>query len=275
MLTLRDDEELSADKITEQHALPADEEEQDLEVDEPGFAEDEADVRPLRGVAIAVATFIPTFLFIFVGLPYLVAPAPPNETLGGPTPGASVLPGGAPGPAGPPSHSEMLPDGSGSGAPGAVVAGVPDMPPRMPDAHVMGDRSLPGPDSARPTEPAPGPRKAVSPADQTPSATAREAIASTTNPPPVGRQILEPPRKATEARKKQALRQKGDSNAQADRLPADLIPAAAFADRGAAGRLASSIERQGYTVEIRQDGSAPRPWVVWINRQPSGDARRP
>jgi hypothetical protein len=38
--------------------------------------------------------------------------------------------------------------------------------------------------------------------------------------------------------------------------------------------LASSIEKQGYPVEIRQDGSSSRPWVVWIGAQPSGGSRR-
>ena len=54
----------------------------------------------------------------------------------------------------------------------------------------------------------------------------------------------------------------------------DWTPAAAFTDRAAANRLASSIEKQGYPVEIRQDGSSSRPWVVWIGAQPSGGSRR-
>jgi hypothetical protein len=54
----------------------------------------------------------------------------------------------------------------------------------------------------------------------------------------------------------------------------EWTPAAAFADRDAAARLASSIERQGYPVEIRQEASSTRPWVVWIGSQPSGGGRR-
>ena len=54
----------------------------------------------------------------------------------------------------------------------------------------------------------------------------------------------------------------------------DWTPAAAFADREAAARLASSIQQQGYPVEIRQDQSATRPWVVWIGAQPRGGERR-
>jgi hypothetical protein len=42
------------------------------------------------------------------------------------------------------------------------------------------------------------------------------------------------------------------------------VPAAAFADHDAARRLAASIERQGYPVEIRREKSSEQPWVVWI-----------
>jgi len=54
----------------------------------------------------------------------------------------------------------------------------------------------------------------------------------------------------------------------------EWTPAAAFADREAAGRLASSIQQQGYPVEIRQEQSSTRPWVVWISAQPRGGDRR-
>lgn len=54
----------------------------------------------------------------------------------------------------------------------------------------------------------------------------------------------------------------------------DWTPAAAFADREAAGRLASSIQQQGYPVEIRQEQSSARPWVVWIGAQPRAGERR-
>ena len=53
----------------------------------------------------------------------------------------------------------------------------------------------------------------------------------------------------------------------------DWTPAAAFADREAASRLASSIQQQGYPVEIRQESSS-RPWVVWIGAQPRAGERR-
>jgi hypothetical protein len=52
------------------------------------------------------------------------------------------------------------------------------------------------------------------------------------------------------------------------------IPAAAFADRAAATRLASSIQQQDYPVEIREDRSSARPWVVWIGPEPRGSRRR-
>jgi cell division septation protein DedD len=54
----------------------------------------------------------------------------------------------------------------------------------------------------------------------------------------------------------------------------EWTPAAAFTDREAASRLASSIQQQGYPVEIRQDRSSTRPWVVWIGAQPRGGDRR-
>jgi hypothetical protein len=56
--------------------------------------------------------------------------------------------------------------------------------------------------------------------------------------------------------------------------PARWAPAAAFADRQSAARLASSVEAQGYPVEIRRESSSSRPWVVWIREQPSRGGRR-
>jgi len=74
-------------------------------------------------------------------------------------------------------------------------------------------------------------------------------------------------------------RPSADSGARSEeKKPAsvDWTPAAAFADRAAAARLAASIEGQGYPVDIRQDASSTRPWVVWIGSQPksSGGRRR-
>jgi hypothetical protein len=64
------------------------------------------------------------------------------------------------------------------------------------------------------------------------------------------------------------------STAEAGKTGRDWTPAAAFTDREAAGRLASSIQRQGYPVEIRQEQSSARPWVVWIGAQPRRGERR-
>ena len=64
------------------------------------------------------------------------------------------------------------------------------------------------------------------------------------------------------------------TTAEARKSGRDWTPAAAFADREAAGRLASSIQQQGYPVEIRQEQSSARPWVVWIGAQPRGGERR-
>jgi hypothetical protein len=80
------------------------------------------------------------------------------------------------------------------------------------------------------------------------------------------------PRPATADR---ATPDPGRIDSQKTAATADWTPAAAFADRAAAGRLAGSIEAQGYPVEIRQDGSSTRPWVVWIGARPkSGSGQR-
>jgi hypothetical protein len=46
------------------------------------------------------------------------------------------------------------------------------------------------------------------------------------------------------------------------------IRGAAFSNRGAAERLAASIEHQGYPARVRRDGTPRTPWVVWIAKQP-------
>jgi hypothetical protein len=82
------------------------------------------------------------------------------------------------------------------------------------------------------------------------------------------------PKAAPASRQEAATPDPPRAQAEARKLPGDWTPAAAFADREAAARLASSIERQGYPVEIRQEASSTRPWVVWIGSQPNGGGRR-
>lgn len=45
--------------------------------------------------------------------------------------------------------------------------------------------------------------------------------------------------------------------------------AAAFADDGAAARLAASMRSQGYRVDVRREDPATLPWVVWISKSSS------
>jgi cell division septation protein DedD len=109
------------------------------------------------------------------------------------------------------------------------------------------------------TEPAVPPRvaKAPEPKVESPPVPARSSAAQ----PPAATRSAEPasaPGQTSVA----ALKSQG------------WIPAAAFADRAAATRLASSIQQQDYPVEIREDRSSARPWVVWIGPEPRGSSRR-
>ena len=90
---------------------------------------------------------------------------------------------------------------------------------------------------------------------------------------PTPKPVLEP-RSAPAPRHAAAAPDPPRAQSEARKGASDWTPAAAFADRDAAARLASSIERQGYPVEIRQEASSTRPWVVWIGSQPSGGGRR-
>ena len=90
---------------------------------------------------------------------------------------------------------------------------------------------------------------------------------------PTSKPVLEP-RSVPTPRHAAATPDPPRPQSEARKGASDWTPAAAFADRDAAARLASSIERQGYPVEIRQEASSTRPWVVWIGSQPSGGGRR-
>jgi len=124
---------------------------------------------------------------------------------------------------------------------------VPDEPKVEERATAVAPEPIPSLPPARTAPPAP----AVAPEPRVP-----EARSPSVPPPaPEPRAAVEEPRRAP-------------------REPREWTPAAAFTDRAAASRLASSIEKQGYPVEIRQDASSSRPWVVWIGAQPSGGSRR-
>ena len=304
--------------------------------DSEGFEDDgERDERwsglgDMRGLAIAAATFVPTFLIVFFGVPYLVGdpslartpskspqvatarsphsdsgwslgsslsealragsldrpvvpptqapvtvPAPPPVAS---TPQAPVAPPAAPAPTappkpeGPPAAAASPPAPAKGSSPGAATRGSETAAVRADEAR---SREQAG-------EPMPGSTKSASRPSSTTDSASRDSTSTPSLPPA---HVPEPERKATasksalEPRSVPAPRQTAatpDSpRSQAEsRKPGDWTPAAAFADREAAVRLASSIERQGYPVEIRQEASSTRPWVVWIGSQPSGGGRR-
>jgi len=247
------------DELTGKDIFPVD------ESDEQGYLEYDSGrpgrSLPFRGFAIAAAAFAPTFLLIFFGLPYLLGSAGPTRT-----PSAPV--------ASPAPESMAFPPLSES-ARGDARSGLGDARGGLGDARSgLGGRmstdpfrtTPPVPDEPRveerPTTVAPEPIPSLPPARTTPTAPAvapeprvPEARTASVSPPAAE------PRAAVEPRR-------------APREPREWTPAAAFTDRAAASRLASSIEKQGYPVEIRQDASSSRPWVVWIGAQPSGGSRR-
>lgn len=53
------------------------------------------------------------------------------------------------------------------------------------------------------------------------------------------------------------------------------VRGAAFPDRGSAELLAASIERQGYSVTVRRDGTPSASWVVWISKNPRATPSEP
>ena len=250
------------DEITRDDAFPADPGDDD---EEPDVEEDRAGVPVLRGLGIAAAAFVPTFVVVFFGLSYLLAPATPARTPSQPTSAASALSGGG-------ADPNMLRGHPGSGAPLAAIPLAPDPSAGAPGDPSLGERESVPRDLGEPSAAGPAPL----PGESSPP--------PATSLPPVSPRVPEPPRMAAASRPAPGRspdpepRPKADTDtrtpAGAHRPPGDWAPAAAFAGREAAGRLAASIERQGYPVEIRHDGSSTRPWVVWIGSQPSGDARR-
>ncbi len=249
MLPELDDRELGpADEVTAVDAFPG----------EPGDMDRKL---PLRGPAIAAATFVPTFLAIFFGLPYLLSSGTITQTPRASSPSPLVA---ATAPLGSPLNPDVGPEATESlaetlrrdaaergGAPPAITPRVFDEPaPRE------------SPERSTRVEPPPPRAPEPAPAGPTPEPASPRAL-----PPAVSR-APEPARAAVARSAPEPRPTRGVSK------PDEWTPAAAFADRGAAGRLASSIQKQGYPVEVRQDGSSSRPWVVWIGAQPSGARRR-
>jgi hypothetical protein len=283
MLRLKGEREADdRDEITREDVFPADETtEPDLEIYgevDPGPAW----TPPLRGLAVAAGTFVPTFLLIFFGLPYMLGSATPARTPTTPGSGPLASLGADPGSSPKPSASEVLrgdapSDPAARGLGSWLFSGPPaaDEPKSEPPSAESPKIDSPRIDSPRIDskieEPAPAvvpePGPALPPrqgqADSSPAPeprapeASRRAAAPTAPPEPRAPE----PRPAPEPR-------------SAPREAREWTPAAAFTDRAAAGRLATSIEKQGYPVEIRQDRSSSRPWVVWIGAQPSGGSRR-
>ena len=275
------------DEAVREHPAFADEQLVDVEEVDDGEIDDRAaDDRfhllgDPRGLGIAAATFVPTFLVIFLGLPYLVGPAFTARTPREPSAVATAPPIPTPDSSGSPgsSLSEALRAGSADSrvtAPPAAPAPPPAESSRVPEALPPVAEDAGPQDRERAPEPAPS--------TPPPTVSSAESSASPTVPtlPSAPSRVPEPERKTAPSRtvlEPRAAPGPRPAAATPDpprprRPPGDWTPAAAFADRAGAARLASSIERQGYPVEIRQDSSSTRPWVVWIGSQPSGGARR-
>jgi hypothetical protein len=262
------------DQITPQDAFP--------DGDPDGIHEDgraRLPGLPFRGLAIAGATFVPTFLLVFFGLPYLLGPDGPIHAAI-----ATVRSSEAPLAEAPPAAPLPVPRSEAS------RSSSPTRPAVQPPATAAPAPGAPKADQAAPAtalQPSLTPPSAPSRAARVePSAPVEPPAPAESRAPEVTREPSLPPpahRATPERRPSQEARNGNDSRPADSRVveakPAsrdgrDWTPAAAFTDRAAANRLASSLETQGYPVEIRQDGSSSRPWVVWIGAQPSGGSRR-
>ena len=191
----------------------------------------------LHGPLIATLAFVPTFVTVVLGVPYLLGGTPPADAPGPAVPALGTDLGNPPAP----TPSDTIRDPFAAPAPPALPDTGRDAPREMSRLR----EPWKGPD--RPDADAPGPR-AEPEADRAAPPPARPAPASAA------------PRAAEER----------------DGGAGDWTRAAAFADRRAADRLADTIRQQGYPVDIREDRSAARPWVVWIGARPrSGAERRP
>ncbi len=190
----------------------------------------------LQGVWICAATFIPTFLAVLLGVPYLLgwsaaihSPArpesPPQVTLS-PAPDPSIAP----------PTQDMLPEPAQTPpVDTSALLPRPGQSEDSPPPHQDGKPEPPATTSGRG-------ESAVEPGDPTAS---RQETAEIK------------PRASTRTRAKDGF----------------WTPAAAFEDPAAAKRLAESIVRQGYPAEVRRDESATRPWTVWVGKYPNKSER--
>ena len=256
-----------SDRIVAEDVFLQDRPEDGAEADEEDDWDQEGSRLPrLPGPLIAVTTFVPTFLAVFFGLSHLLGGASPTaRTANAPVPSA-VAPLSEQ-----PALSEALRDPF-------VAPRLVDPPPtKQSDPRDVTRPSdprealrAPSLEEATPpaVEPAPPPALPAPPPALPTRPPAQPRVATPSAPEPRALRLTETPRQP------QAAVMTTTPTAEPRKSGRDWTPAAAFADREAAGRLASSIQQQGYPVEIRQEQSSARPWVVWIGAQPRGGERR-
>ncbi len=248
------------DPLTAEDAFPDD----GIEVDETDDR-DEHDglLSSVPGPFIAAATFVPTFLAVFFGLSYVLGGATPARMSDAPAPFVTAPGLSGAGERATPSLSEAIRD--------------PFAPPGLLDPPATGFRN-PG-EVGRRDDPRDTPRESngedAAPPAAAPSTPPSELALPPASPraaessAPRDARAPEPPRQARAAAPTPA-----PEPPEPQKNGREWTPAAAFTDREAASRLASSIQQQGYPAEIRQDRSSTRPWVVWIGSQPRGGDRR-
>jgi hypothetical protein len=238
------------------------------------------------GPLVAAASFVPTFLAVFLGLSYLLSGGPASTAPAPPAP-KPVATQSAPGPAAEPTRTAReglsapapapRPDSDRSPMPSTgPVAGIRVPESKAPEvvAPTVPAPEVKAPELALPPRPTPrGPEPAATESAPPPRvAKAPEPKAQPSPPPPPARTPApEPP---APARPVAESASSTGPTSTATLKSQGWIPAAAFADRAAATRLASSIQQQDYPVEIREDRSSARPWVVWIGPEPRGSRRR-
>lgn len=271
-----------SDRITADDAFPDDGSEWDGPDD---GAKGRGLVGSLPGPLIAATTFVPTFLTVFFGLGYLLSAGTPSGPPAASAPQTAAPIGGS-------SPKVMTPPVSEAVRDPFVSPRAPEPAPPVPrDPAELGRPVEPREASREPkvsdAPPAVAQERAPLAREREPAgareqpALAREQKAPTAPAPPPSLPARAP-RESRSARTAEPPRQT-QAAAPASEAPATVdsrqngrewAPAAAFTDREAATRLANSIQQQGYPVEIRQDRSSTRPWVVWIGSQPRGGERR-
>jgi len=267
---IRDDDSLPepSDLITDEDVLSADAGDDD---DESGSL-----WPSVPGPLIAGLTFVPTFLAMFFGLSYLlgnVLQTPPTASTRAPATARADVDREVT-----PPRPESLRDSvgmprmlepptTGSPIPGAPIAGLPPaagLPPIAESPPIAGSSKNSTPKDSAPTA-------AIRPSEPRDAPPTLPPVVRSPIPEPRAAHSAEPPRQPRAAVLTTTPEQPPTAEPRKSR---EWTPAAAFADREAAGRLASSIQQQGYPVEIRQEQSSSRPWVGWIGAKPSGGERR-